>query len=148
MSVLADIETDLLAAVKSGDQFTRDTLRYLKSVLKNAEIEARAELSDDQATSVIQKEVKRRVEAEELYKQAAKPELAQNEAAENKVLKKYLPSQMSEAEVKAAVTEFLAKNPTQLSEMGKAMGQLSGLLKGKADMGVVSKLLREQIQPN
>ncbi|MDP3993197.1 MAG: GatB/YqeY domain-containing protein [bacterium] len=146
MSLIEQIETELTAALKSGENFTRDTLRLLKSSLKNAEIEAGKALDDEQTVSIIQKEVKKRVEAETLFNQAGKPDLAANEAAEAKLLKKYLPEQMGEDEIKAVVTEYLSSNPTEIGQMGTAMGVLSAKLKGQADMGLVSKILREQIQ--
>lgn len=147
MALQATLEADLLTALKSGDNFTRDTLRLLKSSLKNAEIEAGKPLTDEQVVTIIQKEVKKRVEAEELFKQANKPDLARSEAEEADLYKKYLPAQMDEAAITAVVAEYLATNPTTISEMGKAMGALSGKLKGQADMGLVSRILRQQI-PN
>ncbi|MDO8650057.1 MAG: GatB/YqeY domain-containing protein [Candidatus Berkelbacteria bacterium] len=146
MSLQTTLEADLLAALKSGDNFSRDTLRLLKSSIKNAEIEAGQALSDEQIISIVQKEVKKRVEAETLFKQANKADLAANEAAEAELLKKYLPEQMDEEGIKAVVTEYLSSNPTEISQMGTAMGALSFKLKGQADMGLVSKILREQIQ--
>ncbi|MEK7535146.1 MAG: GatB/YqeY domain-containing protein [Patescibacteria group bacterium] len=146
MALIEQIETELTTALKSGDNFSRDTLRLLKASIKNAEIEVGQPLSDEQVVSIIQKEVKKRVEAETLFKQANKPDLAANEAAEAELLKKYLPEQMDEGGIKAVVTEYLLSNPTDFAQMGTAMGALSAKLKGKADMGIVSKILREQIQ--
>ena len=145
-SLQTTLEADLLAALKSGDNFTRDTLRFLKSVLKNAEIDSSGDLTDEQVVSVIQKEVKKRVEAEILFKQANKPELATNEAAEAEILKKYLPEQMDEEGIKTVVTEYLAANPTKIDQMGAAMGALSAKLKSQADMSLVSQILRQKIQ--
>jgi hypothetical protein len=146
MALIEQIETELTTALKSGDNFSRDTLRLLKSSIKNAEIEAGKALSDEQVISIIQKEVKKRVEAETLFKQANKPDLATNEAAEAELLKKYLPEQMDEEGIRAVVTEYLSSNPTEIAQMGTAMGTLSAKLKGQTDMGLVSKILREQIQ--
>lgn len=146
MALIEQIETELTTAIKSGENFTRDTLRLLKSSLKNAEIEAGKALDDEQVVSIIQKEVKKRVEAETLFNQAGKPDLAKSEAAEADLFKKYLPAQMDEADITAVITEYLGTNPTEISQMGTAMGALSSKLKGQADMGLVSKILREQIQ--
>lgn len=146
MALLERLESDLTAALKSGDNFQRDTLRFLKSVLKNAAIDSRQELTDEQIVSIIQKEVKKRTEAEALYSQANKPELAKNEADEAKILRRYLPEQMDEGEIKAVVNDYLAANPTPIGQQGTAMGVLSAKLKGRADLGLVSKILRDQIQ--
>ena len=146
MSLVETIEADLLVALKSGDEFTRENLRMVKSVLKNAEIAAGKPLSDEEVAGIIQKEVKKRLEAEKLYEQAHKGDLAKKEAKEAAQLLNYLPSQMSEDDVKQIVVDYLAENPTDMSQMGSAMGALSAKLKGQADMGLVSKILREQIQ--
>ena len=146
MSLLARIETDLTTALKSGDNFGRDTLRFLKSVIKNAEIDSSDELTDDRVVGLIQKEVKKRLEAVALFNQAAKPDLAASEQAEAKFLQRYLPEQMSEAQIKATVTEYLTANTTEAGQIGQAMGELSAKLKGQADLGIVAKVLRQQIQ--
>lgn len=141
------IESELTTAIKSGDYNLRDTLRLLKSALKNFAIELhKEELTDGEVTTVIAREIKRRKESIEAYQVANKPKLAEAEKAELNLLQKYMPELMSEEDIKAHVAEYLEKNPTTMSEMGKAMGALSGELKGKADMGVVSRILREQLQ--
>lgn len=146
MTLGEQLDADLLAALKSGDALTKETLRFLKSSLQNARIAAGGELNDDQIVSDIQKEVKKRIEAETIYKDAGKTELAAAEAAEIAVLQKYLPSQMDEAAIKAVISDYLQANPTDMSQFGPAMGALGAKLKGQADMGLVSKLLRDQLQ--
>ena len=146
MPLQTTLEADLLAAIKSGDDFTKETLRFLKSILKNAEIDTGKELDDQQVIAIIQKEVKKRSEAETIYRQIDKIDLADKEFKEMELLKKYLPAQMDEAAVVAVVSEYLQENPTDMSKMGQAMGALSAKLKGQADMGLVSQILRQQIQ--
>ncbi|QQG50058.1 MAG: GatB/YqeY domain-containing protein [Candidatus Berkelbacteria bacterium] len=139
------IEAELLEAMKSGDTSKRETLRMLKSSLKNAEIEKGTELGDEEVISVIQKEVKRRKEAFQSYQDAGRPEQAKLEEEEATILGAYLPEQMSESDLRALISEYLAKNPVAPNEIGKAMGALSAELKGKADMGLVSRLVRELV---
>lgn len=146
MSLQATLETDLLTAIKSGDSFTKETLRFLKSILKNVEIDTGKALSDDQIIAIIQKEVKKRVEAEAIYRQIDKIELADKEFQEMNILKKYLPAQMDEAAIITVVTDYLKNNPTTIGQIGQAMGALSAKLKGQADMGLVSQILRQQIE--
>ncbi|OHD84429.1 MAG: hypothetical protein A3J39_04830 [Sulfuricurvum sp. RIFCSPHIGHO2_12_FULL_44_8] len=145
MTLLEQIESDLTVALKSNDNFTRDTLRFLKSVIKNAEINSSGELSDEQIVGLIQKEVKKRLEAEVIYRQAEKPELAQNENMEADVLKQYLPKQMGEGEIEKIIDDYLTTNPTEISQLGIAMAKLSTIFKGQADLGLVSKILRQKI---
>jgi len=146
MLLQATLDENLLAAIKSGDSFTKETLRFLKSIIKNAEIDSGQALTDEQIVSLIQKEVKKRVEAEAIYRQIDKIDLADKEFQEMTLLKKYLPAQMDEAAIIAGVTEYLKDNPTDMSQMGQAMGALSAKFAGKADMSLVSQILRQQIQ--
>ncbi len=141
--MLRQVETDLVAAMRAGDTVERETLRMLKSSLKNAEIEKGSELTEEESIVVAQKEVKRRHEAVEGFKAAGKDELAEMEAQEARILAKYVPALMSEEEIKAKVSDYLKENPAAVDQIGKVMGALSPIFKGKADMGIVSKTVRE-----
>jgi uncharacterized protein YqeY len=143
--MLDKIEADLLEAMKGGDELKRDTLRLLKSALKNAEIEKGGKLSEDDAIATVQKEVKRRREAVESYRAAGRSEQASQEERESEILAAYLPSQMSEDEIRSQIKDYLASNPATVGEVGKTMGQLSSHFKGKADLGLVAKIVRELI---
>ena len=146
MSLLETVNQDLTAAMKTGENLRRDVLRMLKSSLKNLEIELGKELTDEDVTNIIGREVKKRKESITAYEQAGKPDLAKDEQAELDILQAYLPTQMEEAEIRQFVTDYLAKNPTDQSQVGQAMGRLSAELKGKADLGFVSKILRELVK--
>lgn len=146
MTNIETIEKDILDAMRAGDTTKRETLRMLKSSLKNYEIEKGNPLSADDITAVIQKEVKRRKEAIESYTAAGKPEQAAQEELEATLLSTYLPEQMSEEDIRSLITAYLEANPTTVQEMGKAMGALSPQFKGKADMSTVSRIVREEIQ--
>lgn len=146
MALQTTLEADLLAALKSGDDFTKETLRFLKSIIKNAEIDTGKPLDDQQVTTIIQREVKKRVEAEAIYRDIDKIDLADKEYQEMMLLKKYLPEQMDEAAVIVVVEKYLKANPTNMSQMGAVMGALSAELKGQADMSLVSQILRQKIQ--
>ena len=146
MSLQETIEADLLVALKAGDEFTRENLRLLKSVIKNAEIAAGRPLTDAEIVGIIQKEVKKRGEAEQLYQQAHKGDLAKQEAREAEQLQRYLPTQLGETEIQAVIDDYLAHNPTDIAQIGQAMGALSARLKGQADLGLVSQLLRATLE--
>jgi uncharacterized protein YqeY len=145
MSLRQQIEEDLVNALKAGETSKKDTLRYLKSALQNAEINQGQELSDEDVVNLIQKEVKKRQESIQAYQQADKPELAAQEAAEAQILETYLPSQMSEAEINDFLTQYLAAHPTEPNQLGQAMAELSRQLKGRADLGLVSRLLKTRL---
>ena len=146
MSLWTQIDEELIEALKSKNEKKRDTLRMLKSALKNAAIETQTEtINDEEVIKIIGREIKRRKESIEAFTNAGKPDLAAEEQVELEILQKYMPAQMSEEELTTIVKEYLVANPTPISEMGRAMGALSANLKGKADLGKVSKILRENI---
>jgi uncharacterized protein YqeY len=144
-TLVAQLDAELLTAIKERDDFARDTLRFLKSVLKNAEIDGGQALTDEQAVAIIQKEVKKRHEAVAAFTQAQKPELAAQETKEAEFLQKYLPAQKGSDELAAAIQAYLAANPTTPDQFGRAMGALSQQFKGQADLSELSKLLRQAI---
>ena len=140
------VDQDLIAAIKSGDESRRDILRYLKSSLKNYQInEQKAEMSDEDVLTVIAREVKKRKESVTAYEQIGKTELAQDEQKEIDILQKYLPAQMNEAEVTNIVNSYMDEHKDQNLQIGQVIGALSPQLKGKADMGLVAKLIKERL---
>lgn len=143
--MLGNVQQDLIQAMKAKDDTRVGTLRLLLSSLKNKQIELGHELSDDEAMQVVQKEVKQRKDSIQQYTQAGRQDLADQESAELAVLQHYMPAQMDEAaisaEVDKAITETSATSP---ADMGKVMGQLTHL-KGQADMGVVSTLVKQKL---
>ncbi len=146
MTVQEKIEQDLIAAMKASDTLTRDTLRLIKGSLQNQTIaEGGQPLTDAQVISILQKEVKRRQEAETLYHQANKADLAEQEKQEAAIISRYLPAQLDEDTVRSQIVAYLQANPTTIAQMGEAMGKLAGQFKGQADMGLVAKILREQL---
>jgi hypothetical protein len=104
------------------------------------------EATEQDILTVIQKEVKQRRDSIEEYKKAQRQELADKEQKELEILQTFLPEQMSEVEVQKIVGEaFSELKPTGMQDMGKVMGALTAKLKGKADMGMVSGLVKEML---
>lgn len=143
------IQNDLKEAMKAKDAVALAAVRGIKSAIllaKTAEGAAEKALEDSDIVKIIQKLVKQRKESAEQYKAAGRPELAENELAEVSKMEKYLPKQLSaaeiEAEVKAAIELVGAKS---MAEMGKVMGvvtkKLAGLADGRAISEAVKKLL-------
>lgn len=144
--LLETIDQDIIAAMKAGDETKKDVLRMLKSSLKNIQIESQSEtLSEEQIQAVVAREIKRRKESIESYISANRPELAEQEKLETKVLEQYMPTQMDEAEVEKTIDNYLSSHQITLSEVGQAMKDLSAELKGKADLGAVSQILRRKL---
>ena len=147
MSLLERIDADLTEALKQKEETKKTVLRMLKSSLKNAVIEKnQAKLTDEEEFQVIAREIKRRKESIEAYTTANKPDLAKTEQEELEILSAYMPAQMSEDEIRQKVTDILSSGSFTLATMGQAMGKVSAELKGKADMSVVSRIVREQLQ--
>ncbi len=145
------IDADTVAALKSGDAVRVGTLRLLRTVLHNREIEKHgkgddAPLSDAEVLDLIGREIKKRREAIELYGKAGRTELVTKEQGELKILEVYLPPQMGEAEVRnaveAAVLETGAAGP---KDFGRAMGVLAGRLKGKTDATLIARILKNRL---
>jgi len=146
MALKDSIQEALRRALKRQQRVEVATLRLLLSEIKNAEIAQQKPADDDKVLDVITKEVKRRRESIEAFKEGNRSDLVAQEEAELAVLMSYLPEQMSRAEIVAAARHVVdavgAKGP---SDKGKVMSQLMPQLKGKADgkevSEIVSKLL-------
>src|SRR3989344_1369205 len=147
MLSLSQIESDLVLAMKAKDSLAVNTLRGLKTRIQNEQIaKTKPELSEEEIFALLASEVKRRKEAAESFTKGSRPEQAKAELAEAEILQKYLPVQMSEAEVIAYVDKFLSENSFTAADFGKAMGQLKATLGRQADGGLLSKLLKEKLK--
>lgn len=146
MALLDQINTDVIAAAKNNEPQVRDTLRMVKTSIKNAEINAGKPLTDDEIIGILSKEVKQRQEAAASFTSGGRPELAEKEEQEIAILEKYLPEQLSEEEIASLVDQAIAETgATQPAEIGKVMAVLMPKTKGRADGGLVSRLVRERL---
>jgi len=141
-----DVKTAMRA--KAADQLT--TLRLITAAIKQKEVDERVSLDDAQVLSVIEKMVKQRKDSIAQFQAGGRQDLVDKESAELALLQSYLPAQLSEeeihAEVRAAVDTLLAAGEVvSPALMGKVMAQLKPRLAGRADMGVVSRLIKEAI---
>ena len=116
--ILEDIKT----AMKSGDTVRRDALRMLNSTLKQIEVDERITLSDERVFSVLQTEIKRRNESAAQYKAGGREDLAQKELGEAEIIGAYLPKQLSDDELSAALSALLSElGATSAKDMGRVM---------------------------
>lgn len=143
------IQDDLKAAMLAKDAPRLSAIRMLKSAIQYFEIQkggAGYEASDEDVMEVVGKEIKKRKESIELYKQGNRPESAESEQKEVDVLQTYLPEQMEEDEVRKLVEEAVSQTGASTpQDMGKVMGALMPKVKGKADGTLVSTLVREAL---
>jgi hypothetical protein len=156
------IKTDLESAVKEKKALEVSVLRMLFSVINNKEIEKRFSLSkskpeleegqlekeshlnDEEIINTISSEIKKRKESIEMFNKGNRPELAQKEEQELEVLKKYLPEQMSEDEVKKIVHEAIEKlGAKEMKDMGGVIKEVMTQAKNKADGSLVSKIVKD-----
>ena len=135
------------AAMKSQEKTKLSTLRLMSAAITNADIEARTAgkkpLSDDELLGLFQKLIKQRQESVELYEKGGRAELAKQERDEIEVIKGFLPQQMSEAEVKAAIAEAIkATGAAGVKDMGKVMAALKQRYAGRMDFGKASPIVK------
>jgi len=153
------IQNTTTEAMKAKDQFLVETLRMLLAAVQGKEkekkykekIEGEAQLTDEEILNVVSSEIKKRRDAIILYNQGNRPELAEREQKEIEVLIKYLPAQLSIEDIKKLVQESISKVKAEMKDpsagsgqvMGKVMADLNPKVKGKADGGEVSKIVKE-----
>ena len=145
-----EINTALKGAMKARDERRVSTLRLVSAAIKNADIEAqlagRPELADGDLLGILQKMIKQRQESVALYDAAGRKELADRERAEIDVISAYLPQQMSEPQVKAAIAQAIDQVGAKgIRDMGKVMAALKLGHAGRMDFGKVSGLVKAML---
>lgn len=146
MDLFERISEDIKQAMKAKDRVALDTLRNIKKVFLEAKTAPGANdtLSDDAALKLITKLVKQGRDAAEIYTQQGRSDLAETEMAQVKVMEVYLPKQLTESELEAALREIIAQvGATSAKEMGKVMGVASKQLAGKAEGRAISAKVKE-----
>jgi hypothetical protein len=144
LSLLESINQDLKAAMLSKDVVTRDTLRMLISDIKNFEINEKVEADDAKISTLINKNVKQRRDSIDQFRNGGRDDLVTTEEEQLNVILKYLPEQLSEEEIQALIQDGIsAVSAESMKDMGKLMGHLKPFFEGKADMSIVSKLIKE-----
>lgn len=143
MSTLAEkLLADIKDAMKSGAKERLVTLRSLHAQIKDATVNAGKDMTDDAMIAVVAKQIKQRVDAVQQFTSAGREDLVANEEREIAILKEYQPAQLSEAEIEALVVQALAATgATTKKEMGKVMAALMPHVKGRADGGLVNKIV-------
>ncbi|WP_083502944.1 GatB/YqeY domain-containing protein [Bathymodiolus septemdierum thioautotrophic gill symbiont] len=139
------ITDDMKLAMKAKDKDALKAIRMILGAIKQKEVDERIEVSDDQVLAVVQKMVKQRKDSISQFKEAGRIDLVEVEEAELAIINNYMPAQLSEAEIVTAVDKAIADSgASSMADMGKLMGALKGVLAGKADMGVVSAVIKSK----
>ncbi|NBX67084.1 MAG: GatB/YqeY domain-containing protein [Proteobacteria bacterium] len=137
---------DMKNAMKSGDTMTTATIRLIMAAMKLKDAEGRGKVEDTELLPMMQTMVKQRQESAKIYRENNRPELADKEEAEIKVIERYLPKQMSEAETEAAVAALIAElGITSAKDMGKVMSEMKARFAGQLDMSKVGPIVKSKL---
>lgn len=137
---------DLKNAMKNQNKDLLNVIRMVKGAIQLEEINLKRELTDEEVVSVISKQIKIRKETITELENANREDLLKQTFKEIEMLEKYMPEMMSEEEINKVLDSIFAEvNPTSAADIGKVMGKVSPLLKGKADMSLVNKLVKERL---
>ncbi len=144
--LLKQILSDIKTAMKAHDAVVLEVLRTLHSDIKNVAINAKKDVTDDVVLDVLAKSIKQRNESIEMLRKGGREENAKEEEATLAIYQKYLPSQLSEEEVKALIADIKAQvGAAGPKDMGKVMKELSPKTKGRFDSRRLSELVKEAL---
>jgi hypothetical protein len=142
MSLIEQVKSDTKDAMRAGDRERVGALRLITNELQKAHKDAAGSETDEVA--VLQRERKRRLEAAEAYREAAREDLAESEEREAAIIEAYMPAQLSEEELRAIVGDVVAASgAASAKEMGKVMSQVMPRVQGRADGKRVSAVVKE-----
>ena len=139
------ITNDMKLAMKAKDKPALKAVRMILGAIKQKEIDDRIELNDTQVLVVIQKMVKQRKDSISQFSDAGRIDLVEVEESELAIINNYMPKQLTEDEIDAAVTKVIVDSGADsMKDMGRLMGILKSQIDGKADMGLVSQLIKSK----
>lgn len=148
MTLLEQINKDMVESMKNKDSFSLATIRMAKGAIQLETINKKKELTDEEVVSVIAKQIKIRNDSIAEFTKANRLDLVEQNKKEIEILNKYMPEQLSLEEVNRIIEEAFTKlNPTS-KDMGLIMKEISPKLKGKADMGKVNAIIKEKLAKN
>ena len=146
MTLVERINEDMKGAMKAQDKETLSVIRMMKSAVQMAKIELKHDLSDEEVVDVISKQIKMRKDSVLEFKNAGRDDLAEQYNREIEVLNKYMPEQLSKEEVEKIIDDaFTLINPTSNKQMGLIMKEVNPKVRGKYDMGEISKLIKDKL---
>ena len=144
MSLKQQLTDDMKTAMKAGEKDRLGVIRLINAAIKQREVDERIELDDAAVLAVLEKMVKQRKDSVSQYESAGREDLAAIERAELAIIDTYLPAKLDEAAIAAAIDAAIAQTGAAgPADMGKLMGALKPKLAGQADMGLVSKLVKQ-----
>lgn len=146
MTLSEKINNDLKEAMKNKDSFRLGVIRMIKGAMQLAKPNPREELTDDDVVKVIAKQIKMRKDAITQFEEAGRTDLVDQNKKEIAILEEYMPEQLSEEEIIKIIDKvFEEVQPTSMKDIGMIMKSISPLVKGKADMSLINKLIKERL---
>ena len=140
------IQDDVKDAMRSKDKERLGTLRLITAAIKQKEVDERIEMDDAAVIAVLEKMVKQRKDSISQYGQAGRDDLVAKEQTELDLIQTYLPEQLSDAEIETVVNKAIADTgASDMKDMGKVMAAVKPQVQGKADMGLVSKIIKTKL---
>lgn len=147
MSIKKDLQLALTQAMKDRDEVRKVPLRLVMAAIKEAEIDKQEALDDSEVLRILQKEAKSRLDTIEDAKKADRPDLIERAEAELAVLKTFLPEELNQEEIEALVRETIAEvGASSMADMGNVMKAIMPKVRGRADGGLVSQMVRKVLQ--
>ena len=145
-SLKQQLTADMKSAMKDKDKQRLTTIRLILSATKQVEVDERIDPDDERITSILDKMVKQRRESIKQYEDGGRPELAAIEQAEIDVLQEFMPEQLDEAQIDTIIADALkSTGAASMQDMGKVMGVVKPHVTGRADMGLVSKKVKDAL---
>ena len=146
MSLRDQLESGLKEALKSGDRVAVSAIRLSLSEIKNAAIDKRRPLEDNEVVNILRSGVKKRHESIEMFTKGGRQDLVEKETAELKVLERFLPAGLSAAELEAMVAAAIAETgATSMKDIGKVMKAVLPKVAGRADGAEINKIVRAKL---
>ncbi len=146
MSLQDRLMADLKDSMRSGDTIRKDAIRMIRAAIQNAEIELQRKVSDEEVIQIISREIKKREEALVMFRQGRREDLVTTEEAGIRVLQGYLPEQLSQDQIVAAVEQIIGElGATGPAQMGPVMREAMARLKGRVDGRLVNQIVREAL---
>lgn len=146
MNLNEKLTADLKAAMKEKNKLKKDVIIMIRSDIKQWEVDKRQDVSDEDVIQIISKQVKQRKDSIEDFEKSGREDLVEQNRKEIEILHTYLPTQLTEEEIRGIVKEAIEKvQPESKSDMGKIMGMVMPQVKGRGDGKLVNKIVNEEL---
>ncbi|MBX4204927.1 MAG: GatB/YqeY domain-containing protein [Candidatus Doudnabacteria bacterium] len=144
--LIEKLEADYKAAFKAHDEIAKSSLSNVRAAIKNAELEKREPLTDQEVAAVLAKKVKQHKDSISEFEKGNRPDLVEKERAQMQILENYLPKQMPEDQVRKLVSEVISDLAAKPADFGRVMKEVINRAAGQTEGAVVSKIVKEELK--